>query len=71
MQVAYERAPGGFKHINDVIPQEKLERIGREYKKIAGFDLQRVNDATERIEGELERLGARSPKAWLDGSSGV
>lgn len=38
MQLAEERAPGGFESIHDVIPQEELEAIAARYKKIAGFD---------------------------------
>jgi 5-methylphenazine-1-carboxylate 1-monooxygenase len=43
MQIAEERAPGGFKNINDVIPQEELETIAARYKKLAGFDKEMVN----------------------------
>ncbi|HUH87264.1 MAG TPA: flavin-dependent oxidoreductase [Pusillimonas sp.] len=38
MQLAHERAPEGFAHINDVIPQEELEDIAMRYKRVAGFD---------------------------------
>ncbi|WP_394777379.1 flavin-dependent oxidoreductase [Undibacterium sp.] len=38
MQLAEERAPQGFRHVNDVIPQEKLEEISMKYKRLAGFD---------------------------------
>lgn len=38
MQMAEERAPQGFQHINDVIPQETLEAISLRYKRLAGFD---------------------------------
>jgi 2-polyprenyl-6-methoxyphenol hydroxylase-like FAD-dependent oxidoreductase len=38
MQLAEERAPNGFAHINDVIPQEELEAISMRYKRLAGFD---------------------------------
>ncbi len=38
MQLAEERAPQGFHHVNDVIPQEKLEEISLKYKRLAGFD---------------------------------
>jgi hypothetical protein len=36
--MAEERAPQGFSHVNDVIPQETLERISLRYKRLAGFD---------------------------------
>ena len=38
MQIAHERAPAGFAHIHDVIPQEELEAISIRYKRVAGFD---------------------------------
>jgi 2-polyprenyl-6-methoxyphenol hydroxylase-like FAD-dependent oxidoreductase len=38
MQMAEERAPQGFAHVNDVIPQETLEAISLRYKRLAGFD---------------------------------
>ncbi|KAI5364269.1 putative FAD-binding domain, FAD/NAD(P)-binding domain superfamily [Septoria linicola] len=64
MQVAYERAPDGFKHINDIIPQDELEGIGSAYKKIAGFEIDKVNEAAIQTEGVAEKLGLHSPKAW-------
>jgi 2-polyprenyl-6-methoxyphenol hydroxylase-like FAD-dependent oxidoreductase len=38
MQMAEERAPGGFRHIEDVIAPEELREISERYKRIAGFD---------------------------------
>ncbi|MBC7501996.1 MAG: flavin-dependent oxidoreductase [Herminiimonas sp.] len=38
MQLAHERAPDGFQHVNDVIAQETLEEISSRYKRLAGFD---------------------------------
>lgn len=43
MQLAEERAPDGFKHVNDVIPQEELEAISARYKQTAGFAKSQVN----------------------------
>ena len=43
MQLAEERAPGGFKHVNDVIAQEELEAISARYKQTAGFAKAQVN----------------------------
>ena len=43
MQLAEERAPNGFKHVNDVIPQEELEAISARYKQTAGFAKAQVN----------------------------
>lgn len=43
MQIAEERAPGGFADINDVIPQSELEEIAARYKQTAGFTVEAVN----------------------------
>ncbi|MET0296935.1 MAG: flavin-dependent oxidoreductase [Microbacterium sp.] len=37
MQLAYERAPGGFDDVHDVIPRDELQAIADEYKQAAGF----------------------------------
>ncbi len=38
MQIAEERAPHGFAHIEDVMTRKELEDISARYKQIAGFD---------------------------------
>jgi 2-polyprenyl-6-methoxyphenol hydroxylase-like FAD-dependent oxidoreductase len=43
MQIAEERAPNGFKHVNDVIPQSELEEIAARYKQTAGFTVEEVS----------------------------
>jgi tripartite-type tricarboxylate transporter receptor subunit TctC/2-polyprenyl-6-methoxyphenol hydroxylase-like FAD-dependent oxidoreductase len=43
LQTAEERAPGGFKHIHDVLSQEELEHTATSFKKAAGFDVDTVN----------------------------
>ncbi|HVF16987.1 MAG TPA: flavin-dependent oxidoreductase [Steroidobacteraceae bacterium] len=43
MQMAEERAPNGFTHIHDVIPQTELEEISLRYKQTAGFTVSQVN----------------------------
>ena len=43
MHLAEERAPEGFKHIHDVIPQAELEAISARYKQLAGFSRDQVN----------------------------
>jgi 2-polyprenyl-6-methoxyphenol hydroxylase-like FAD-dependent oxidoreductase len=43
MQIAEERAPQGFKHVNDVIPQVELEEIAARYKQTAGFTVAEVS----------------------------
>ncbi|WP_353147464.1 flavin-dependent oxidoreductase [Pollutimonas bauzanensis] len=40
MQIAHERAPEGFAHIHDVIPEAELAEIAIRYKRLAGFDPQ-------------------------------
>ena len=46
MQLAEERAPGGFKNVDDVIPQAELEAISARYKQTAGFAKAQVNRNT-------------------------
>jgi 5-methylphenazine-1-carboxylate 1-monooxygenase len=42
MQIAEQRAPSGFRHVNDVIPQSELEEIAARYKQTAGFTVAEV-----------------------------
>ena len=44
MQMAEERAPDGFRRIEDVIPRHELESIARAFKVAAGFDPRSVNE---------------------------
>lgn len=43
MQLAEERAPGGFEDVHSVFAPNELEEIARWYKVIAGFDRDRLN----------------------------
>jgi len=43
MQLAEERAPDGFKNIEDVIPRAELEHISRSFRQAAGLDPARLN----------------------------
>ena len=43
LQLTEERAPNGFRHIEDVIPRAELEAIALSYKQTAGFDRETVN----------------------------
>jgi 2-polyprenyl-6-methoxyphenol hydroxylase-like FAD-dependent oxidoreductase len=43
MQLAEERAPGGFDDIHSFIPRAELEAIAARYKQAAGFTVQAVN----------------------------
>jgi 5-methylphenazine-1-carboxylate 1-monooxygenase len=45
MQLAEERAPGGFERITDVIPRTELEEIAARYKRTAGFSPEQVRRA--------------------------
>jgi 5-methylphenazine-1-carboxylate 1-monooxygenase len=38
MQIVEERAPEGFKSLDEVISQQELEDIAKKYKQITGFD---------------------------------
>ena len=50
LQTAEERAPGGFKHIHDVLSQEELETTAIGFKKAAGFDVETVNSRESFVE---------------------
>ena len=43
MQIVEERAPNGFYNLYDVISQDELDAISARYKKIAGFELEALN----------------------------
>jgi 5-methylphenazine-1-carboxylate 1-monooxygenase len=43
MQMAEDRAPGGFERIEDVIPRAELEDIAQSFKRAAGFDPETLN----------------------------
>lgn len=43
MEMAEERAPDGFEHIEDVIPNEEMARLSAEFKLAAGLDRDYVN----------------------------
>jgi 5-methylphenazine-1-carboxylate 1-monooxygenase len=47
MQIAEERAPGGFADIETIIPRAELEEISNRYKQIAGFDPKAMASASE------------------------
>ena len=44
MQAVEERAPDGFARIEDVLSAEELHEAAAGYKRIAGFDVQALND---------------------------
>lgn len=43
MQMVEERAPDGFRRLEDVISAEELEEVAARYKQIAGFDRESLN----------------------------
>ena len=44
MQLARDRAPGGFADIHDVIPEQELQEIADSYKLAAGFHPEQLNE---------------------------
>ena len=65
LQLAEERAPDGFKNVYDVIPKDELEEIGRVYKKVAGFEMESVNEKAKETEGIDVQKGLKSPQEWI------
>ncbi|MCS6892422.1 MAG: flavin-dependent oxidoreductase [Rhodovarius sp.] len=43
LEIAHQRAPQGFRHIHDVIPEAELAAIAARYKQLAGFDPASLN----------------------------
>lgn len=43
-----ERAPGGFERLGDVVTRQELEEIASEYKRVAGFDVETLNNRPSR-----------------------
>ncbi|MBL8774052.1 MAG: flavin-dependent oxidoreductase [Phenylobacterium sp.] len=43
MQLAEDRAPGGFTDVTQVIPRDELEAVATSYKQVAGFDRETLN----------------------------
>jgi 2-polyprenyl-6-methoxyphenol hydroxylase-like FAD-dependent oxidoreductase len=43
MEWAEERAPNGFKAVEDVIPRDELEAVAARYRQTAGFDRDQLN----------------------------
>ena len=38
-----ERAPSGFTHLSEVVSQQELREIADEYKRVAGFEIDKLN----------------------------
>jgi len=50
LQLAHERAPGGFENIDDVIGAAELEEVDKAHKLLAGFDRETVNKKAKETE---------------------
>jgi 2-polyprenyl-6-methoxyphenol hydroxylase-like FAD-dependent oxidoreductase len=44
MEIAQERAPDGFKNVDDVFAAGELEELSMNFKRIAGFDPKQLNE---------------------------
>ncbi|MCX7373145.1 MAG: flavin-dependent oxidoreductase [Alphaproteobacteria bacterium] len=44
LERTHERAPQGFKHIHDVMPEAELRETAARYKQLAGFDPELLNE---------------------------
>ena len=44
LDIAAERAPGGFAHVHDVIPEDEFAEIVHSYQQMAGFDPAILNE---------------------------
>jgi 2-polyprenyl-6-methoxyphenol hydroxylase-like FAD-dependent oxidoreductase len=51
MQMAEDRAPGGFADVESVIPRHELEAVADGYKKIAGFSRDALNAGLSVLDG--------------------
>jgi hypothetical protein len=61
LQLCHERAPQGWNKdegVESVISREELEAIGARYKKIAGFDVESVNEKARRT-AKVQGYGAK------------
>jgi 2-polyprenyl-6-methoxyphenol hydroxylase-like FAD-dependent oxidoreductase len=56
LQIAEERAPGGFRDIHDVLSQDELEHTALSFKQAAGFDVETVN-SRESFVAPVARAG--------------
>jgi 2-polyprenyl-6-methoxyphenol hydroxylase-like FAD-dependent oxidoreductase len=58
MQLAEERAPNGFKNIEDVIPRAELEHISRSFQQAAGLDPAGLNARAPLVASGARYAGA-------------
>jgi 5-methylphenazine-1-carboxylate 1-monooxygenase len=50
MQVVEDRAPNGFRNLDDVVSISELEQIALNYKKVVGLDLETVNAKAAKLD---------------------
>jgi hypothetical protein len=61
MQLCHERCPEGWNKeqgVESVIPRRELDEIGERYKRIAGFDVESVNEKAKRT-AKINNYGAQ------------
>ena len=56
MELVHQRAPDGFRNIDEVISKNELEEVGRNYKTLAGLDIQEVNKRAKETKHLAERF---------------
>ncbi len=61
-----ERAPNGFKELADVVTRQELEDIAAEYKRIGGFDIERLHNRGS-LSVSPPRAHSRAPATGPDG----
>lgn len=72
MQMAEERAPNGFRAIDDVIARHELEAVAQRYKQLAGFDRQSLQAQGQKEcleEGRNKNLTQRALPATGKGDT--
>ncbi len=67
MELVEQRAPEGFADLDDIVSQEELEAIARDYKRTAGFDPDALNNrpslSVRAVAGFSPRPGPAVPPA--------
>jgi 5-methylphenazine-1-carboxylate 1-monooxygenase len=55
MQLVEERAPDGNKVVTDVLSQKELEDIAANYKRVAGFQVEALNEKPPIASADVKR----------------
>ena len=45
LDIVAERAPKGFKNVQEIMKQDELNLISESYKNLAGFDVDKLNQS--------------------------